>query len=102
MLYETGNGETTGWAGIIAGIVNEVYATGWFFMYTPATPARRTTPARRHATSNSWMGWRLPSVIGRVACSVLVTMTITVAERTMVTIETWMFMVVEAFVEYLE
>ena len=28
MLYETGNGETTGWAGIIAGIVNEVYARG--------------------------------------------------------------------------
>ena len=28
MLYETGNGEMTGWAGIIAGTVNEVYATG--------------------------------------------------------------------------
>ena len=41
-------------------------------------------------------------MIGRVACSVLVTMTIMVAERTMVTIETWMFMVAEAFVEYFE
>ena len=30
-----------------------------------------------------------------------ITMTITVAERTMVTIEMWMFMVAEAFVEYL-
>ena len=30
-----------------------------------------------------------------------ITMTIMVAERTMVTIEMWMFMVAEAFVEYL-
>ena len=41
-------------------------------------------------------------MIGRVAYSVLVTMMITVAERTMVTTETWMFMVAEAFVEYFE
>ena len=70
---------------------------GRFFLDTPTTPARR-----RHATSKSWMGWRLPSVIGTVAYSVLVTMMVTMAERTMVTAETWMFMVAEAFVEYFE
>ena len=43
MLYETGNGETTGWTGIIAGIVNEVYATGAVLhVYTGQTSKKET------------------------------------------------------------